>query len=177
MQEKDLKSGIYMITTNINEKFYIGSALNLNDRFNRHSNLLKRNKHQNVHLQNIWNKYKNCQLNFYILEKCSDILLIEREQFWIDNLKPLLNINPTAYSRKGIKLSNETKLKISLKLKGISHSIERRKSQSVGQIGRKATNRKIDKWPHERGRRCDCNECKQKKNNYLKEYWKTYERK
>lgn len=178
MNQSDLTSGVYMITTDINEKFYIGSAIDLKDRFRRHIGTLKRNCHSNAHLQNTWNKHANCKFSFYILEYCETNKIIEREQFWIDKLKPEYNMVLFAYSWKGKTHSEETKKKLSLALKDIPHSLKRRKNQAQAQIGlKRLANKKLDKWPHENGNRCLCLECKQKKKEYLKNYWKSYERK
>ena len=49
-------SGIYKITNKINNKFYIGSAFNLNTRYNRHKRELKLNIYSNKKLQNSVNK-------------------------------------------------------------------------------------------------------------------------
>jgi group I intron endonuclease len=49
--------GIYRIINKINDKFYIGSSDNIERRFSRHLLDLKKNKHDNQHLQNAWNKY------------------------------------------------------------------------------------------------------------------------
>lgn len=173
MQASDLLSGsgVYMISTNVNEKFYIGSAINLKDRFGRHRRTLIRNCHPNIHLQNTWNKHENCELKFYILEKCDEDKLIEREQHYIDTLKPQYNIQPFAYSAKGKYLSDDTKKKISDKLKDIPHSLERRQHQAKCQKGlKRPTLRKEKDWPHAAGSKCWCNECREKKNQYLKEY-------
>jgi group I intron endonuclease len=167
-----------MITTNINDKFYIGSAIDLDGRFGRHTRTLKRNCHPNPILQNMWNKHNDCKLNFYIIELCEKDKLIEREQHWIDALTPEINILKTAYSALGMTITKEARIKISNKLKNIPHSLERRKRQAEGQIGlKRPTLRKLSKWPHEKGIKCKCSECKQKKSEYLKSYWKTYERK
>ena len=51
------KSGIYRIRNLTNNKFYIGSAVNLNKRKNQHFHYLRNNKHHNKPLQNSYNKY------------------------------------------------------------------------------------------------------------------------
>jgi group I intron endonuclease len=79
-----MKSGIYRIKNLINEKSYIGSALNINRRFSRHKNDLSKNKHHNVHLQASYNKHGKANFQFLILELCEIEELIKREQFYID---------------------------------------------------------------------------------------------
>lgn len=45
------KSGIYRIINVINNKFYIGSAINLRKRRNTHFEQLNNNKHHSIYLQ------------------------------------------------------------------------------------------------------------------------------
>ena len=108
-------SGIYQIKNICTNKFYIGSALNIEKRKNEHFNLLLRNRHFNSHLQNAWNKYGEENFKFEILEECEREKLIEKEQYYLDTLKPLYNICKIAGSSLGIKRSTETieKLRIS----------------------------------------------------------------
>lgn len=109
-------SGIYCIRCTITNKKYIGSTYNLYQRKSQHFSLLKHNKHPNIHLQRIYNKYNS--LVFELVEECSIDNLIIKEQFYIDNLKPEINIRTKAESNLGCKMSEEAKAKISKKLKG-----------------------------------------------------------
>lgn len=103
-------SGIYKLV--INDKIYIGSAIDLSKRLRSHLNGLKANKHGNIHLQRAFNKYK--QIDFEIIETVMFAEhLIQREQFYIDTIKPQYNIAPKAGSRLGLKHSEETKKLIS----------------------------------------------------------------
>lgn len=84
-------SGIYKITNIINGEFYIGSSKDLSRRFNnwRSEYRIKRNHYYE------WlysNKLKDFQ--FELIEEVVPIkdLLWEREQYWVNNLKPRLNI-------------------------------------------------------------------------------------
>lgn len=95
------KSGIYIIKTIINNKTYIGSAVSINRRIRDHKNMLLKHKHYNKKLQNHYNKYGSKSLVFEILEYCDVSILIEREQFHIDNLKPVFNICKIAGSSSG----------------------------------------------------------------------------
>jgi hypothetical protein len=53
----ELCVGIYSITNLVDGKFYIGSSVNYRNRWSHHLNLLRANRHHNMHLQNAWNKY------------------------------------------------------------------------------------------------------------------------
>lgn len=102
--------GIYKITNITNNKFYIGSSVNINKRKLHHLHLLRNSKHGNTYLQKSWNKYGEKSFDFEILEFCENI--IEREQYYIDTLKPTYNLNPVAGSCLGRKHYKETKDKI-----------------------------------------------------------------
>jgi group I intron endonuclease len=110
-------SCVYKITNLINNKIYIGSTYSFKKRKNSHINLLNLDKHGNRHLQNAWNKYGEESFKFEILEKCEVCSLIEREQYYINNLKPDYNILKIANSLKGYTHSEKTKKVISEKMK------------------------------------------------------------
>jgi group I intron endonuclease len=113
-----MASGVYIIRCFSNDKFYVGSAVDLEDRFKRHKRMLMGNYHHNKHLQNAWNKYGEEVFAFEILEEVPNFL--EQEQYWIDKLEACLlgfNILPTAGSTLGHQHSEETKRLISEKNK------------------------------------------------------------
>lgn len=105
------KSGIYCIINIKNNKRYIGSSKNIYQRLLKHRSLLRKNKHQNIKLQNSWNKYKENNFDYYILELCKKNKLCKKEQFYIDTLKPELNI--TLIVERNI-LSKESRIKQSI---------------------------------------------------------------
>lgn len=77
-------SGIYQIGCIPTGKFYIGSAVSLRDRWDRHRHLLRKGTHRNVHLQNAWDKYGEESFEFSILELVDRPDLLRAEQRWID---------------------------------------------------------------------------------------------
>lgn len=116
-----MNSGIYKILCLETDKFYIGSAKNLRKRIYEHQRQLKNNKHPNRYLQFSWNKYSGWKFVFLVVECIEDVKqLTQREQFYIDTLKPEYNLTPTANSMLGFKHSDETKKIISEKAKNIS---------------------------------------------------------
>ena len=132
------KSGIYKITCLPNEKVYIGSAVDLDKRFNVHFSTLKNKKHDNQYLQNTWNKYGSENFTFEVIEFIDDVrCLIRAEQVWLDYFKGAnprygFNICPKAGSSLGVKRSAETRAKISLtgkgnqNARGFKHTLEAR---------------------------------------------------
>lgn len=104
-----------MIQTSVNEKRYIGSAVNFRRRKSAHWSTLNKGCHPNRHLQRHVNKYGIEVLSFSVLERCNTGSLIEREQYYLDTLKPEFNGSPTAGSPLGFKHSEEAKQKINEK--------------------------------------------------------------
>lgn len=133
------KSGIYKILNKTNGKFYIGSAVNIKVRWYQHKWYLNNGNHHNLYLQRAWNLNKD-DFEFITLELCKNIR--EREQHWIDLLKPDYNLAPTAGSLLNYKHSEETKRKMSedrkgnQNNKGKKHSEETKKRISEGNKGK-----------------------------------------
>lgn len=133
----DIISGIYLIVNIVNGKKYVGSAVNLNKRWNGHAELLRKNQHHNPHLQSAYNKYGKDSFVFTVLEQCGKEFLISREQFFIDEINPEYNICPTAGNTLGRKFSEETKKKMSETRKGhVFFSQEARDKLSAAMKGR-----------------------------------------
>ncbi len=65
--------GVYKITCLSSGKYYIGYSKNVKRRFNAHKSGLKRNKHQNQHLQKSYNKYNIENFTFETLHTCNTI--------------------------------------------------------------------------------------------------------
>ena len=60
-------SGIYKIKSKVKpERIYIGSSVNIQERWRKHINYLKNNKHQSIKLQRHYNKYGKNDLVFSI---------------------------------------------------------------------------------------------------------------
>lgn len=92
---KDLVvSGIYCIINIVNNKRYIGSSKNIRLRIWDHRSTLRHKCHDNRYLQNAWNKYGEDNFDYYIIELCNEDILLEREQIYLDTMKPEYNINP-----------------------------------------------------------------------------------
>lgn len=94
------------------DRYYIGSAIDPAQRWKRHLNDLAHNKHCNNFLQAHYNAWSVNDLKFEIIEECSPEELIPREQFYIDTLKPMMNLSKIAGSRVGLPLSFATREKL-----------------------------------------------------------------
>lgn len=115
------ESGIYIILNCKTGKFYIGSAINLRRRFQKHKLELQNGNHHCSYLQNAWKKYGEKSFQFYCIEFCIPDLLLNKEQKWINKYwkhKNLYNLCRYAGSRKGQKFPEETLKKMSLAKKG-----------------------------------------------------------
>ena len=137
-----MASGIYAITNITNRKQYIGSAADFRKRWKLHTFQLRHGKHHSNHLQHAFDKDGENAFVFSIIETCDIDSLIEREEFYIETLKPAYNIVPHAGSPRGHKLSLETRAKMSASLVGHTRnlgrfpSIETRIKMSEAQIKR-----------------------------------------
>lgn len=76
--------GIYKIINVVNNKFYVGSAVNLSRRRARHFSELRNNRHKNGRLQNAWLKYGEQAFVFVIVEELPDGAdLLAAENVWL----------------------------------------------------------------------------------------------
>lgn len=127
----DKISGIYQIRNTVNGKFYIGSSCNLAKRKYEHFRQLKKKTHPNIILQNSWNKNGNV-FEWSILEITDDLL--EKEQYYLDKLKPEYNISKEAkrikFELKGHPREKEIREKYSQLAKNRKFSVETRKKLS-----------------------------------------------
>jgi len=76
--------GIYKIINVINNKFYVGSAVDLRRRKTRHFSELRTGKHNNRHLQAAWIKYGEQAFVFVVVEEFPDDAdLLAAENIWL----------------------------------------------------------------------------------------------
>lgn len=114
-------SGVYKITNILNGDFYIGSSKNCRKRFNKHyQNARIGGSDSNERFYDAIKQFGEENFSFQMVEQCEPIreLLLEREQHYIDTLKPHYNTQLTAYpswnaSMKTGPRLDETKAKIS----------------------------------------------------------------
>ena len=82
-------SGVYKITNNITGEFYIGSSKDIKRRWADHKCLSKWKQHPNIKLYKAMAQYSLDNFTFEVLEETAD--LRNREQYWIEQLKPSYN--------------------------------------------------------------------------------------
>ena len=76
--------GIYKIINVINNKFYVGSAVDFTARKRRHWWALRSQRHANKHLQAAWNKYGEVAFKFVIVEELPDGAdVLAAEDVWL----------------------------------------------------------------------------------------------
>jgi group I intron endonuclease len=129
-KENKNKCGVYKWTNLVTGESYVGSSISLTKRFRDYYKESKRLVIYNAILKHGYNNF-----SLDILEYCCPNKVIEREQYYIDLLKPEYNILKMAGSCLGYKHTKETKKLLSDKLKGREHSIEFKLNQSKTRRG------------------------------------------
>lgn len=153
-----MKSGIYKIENKENSKVYIGSASWVFQRWGEHRYRLRGGFHANAHLQNAWIKYGESSFDFKLIEPCVCDKLTTQEQYYMD----LYNSYDREYGYNILKLANTTF--------GYKHTEEAKRKISISGFGKDTGRRDYEKWPHDKGNRCGCNECREKKRLYYQAY-------
>lgn len=105
-------AGIYKIQQIGTDKCYVGSSSDIRKRRTQHLRELNRGEHCASYLQRSWFKYGADAFEFSTLEVCEpgqDLRdrLMQREQHWIDELKPCFNTCKAAGSTLGFKMPRE----------------------------------------------------------------------
>lgn len=137
------KSGIYRWVNIESGKSYIGSSVNLWRRFNQYYSLkflTKYAKSSIIYKTLLKQGYSKFRLE--ILEYCEPAVVIKREQYYLDLLKPDYNILKTAGSSLGFKHTKETLAKIAAAkignraFKGKNHTLETRINIAAARKGK-----------------------------------------
>jgi hypothetical protein len=105
------KTGIYRWTHIVSGKSYVGSSTNLSIRFKNYFNisyLERESEKNNSKIYRALLKYGYSSFKVDIIEYCDPIIVIEREQYYLDNLKLEYNTLKIARYLDGFKLSAVT---------------------------------------------------------------------
>ena len=84
-------SGVYQILNNQNECLYIGQTIQFNGRKNLHKTFTKNPGADKQHTSLYKNLNKEGNITIKLVEECPKEILLEREQYWINKLKPKYN--------------------------------------------------------------------------------------
>nr|YP_009240575.1 GIY-YIG endonuclease [Pyronema omphalodes]AMO66547.1 GIY-YIG endonuclease [Pyronema omphalodes] len=115
LKDNKKKSGIYMFVNKSTGDTYVGSSANLGRRFGdyfKFSYVQREMKSNNSRIYRALSKYGYSGFQLDILEYCDPKILREREQHYIDFLKPTYNILKIAGSFLGFNHSEDTKEKM-----------------------------------------------------------------
>lgn len=133
-----MTTGVYRIQ--IGDHHYYGSAVNIEKRLINHRSDLRRSKHSNPHMQNVWNTYQT--FHYEVVLVCEPETLLKNEQRFLDlyfGTKGCLNIRQVADNRLGNRPSEETRHRMSEAQKGKTVSPETRQKISEVQRGKLLT--------------------------------------
>jgi len=142
------QSGIYILENLINGDFYLGSTCDFRERKCRHFIRLRKNIHDNIHLQRAYDKYGLENFEFKKILFCESFELLYYEQILLDKWNPSYNICKVAGNTLGCHRSEEAKKRISEKNKGRKHTEETKiliGKACKGRIFSKEHNEKISK--------------------------------
>jgi group I intron endonuclease len=110
------KTGIYVITNDIDARVYIGSATSFKQRYAVHKKKITHNEGCNPKLKNFANKYGIEHLTFSAVHACEKEDLLKMEQLYLDIFQPFddngFNIARKAGSPIGYKHTQEAKDKM-----------------------------------------------------------------
>jgi group I intron endonuclease len=128
-------SGVYALICRVNNKFYIGSSINLTNRLLDYMQPAYLAQQTNRPILRAIIKYGLMNMIFVVLETCYMTDTLQREQYWLDLLEPEYNISPKAGSTLGVTLSEETKAKLRFAHLGKTHTLETRLHMSETRRG------------------------------------------
>lgn len=138
--------GVYKILNTVNNKFYIGSSVNIQQRFKAHISQLNKGIHNNQYLQSAWNKYGESSFEFIVLEEVFNVdNLRDREKYYIQNTNCThhnigYNLLADTNIGLGVSASDEIRKKISEACKG----------EKNGNYGRKHTEEELKRMHENR---------------------------
>lgn len=127
-----------MIQNKLNNKMYIGQAVDIEDRWGEHRRGLRGGYHPNKHLQNSWKRDGEENFEFSILLECGESQLNTFEEYYILELMTYndrVGYNKN-YGGKSGRPTEEAKRKLSESKKGRHHSEEAKRKMSEAKKGK-----------------------------------------
>lgn len=143
MNEKQRLSGVYLIRNTVTGKVYVGSSVNIKERWYRHRLYLGKGEHHCPHLQMAWKAYGESAFTFEVLELIGGVAaMLVREQALIDEYRAAdrafgYNVCVVVGSRAGVPLPSETRAKISRSNMGRVMPEEVRRKIALTNTGKK----------------------------------------
>lgn len=143
--------GIYKIINVINNKFYVGSAVDLKRRKARHFSELRTGKHNNRYLQASWLKYGEAAFVFVVVEELPpEADLLAAENVWlkehvgkdycynigVDATAPMLGVSGEASPTWGYKHTSESLARIGVASKARVQSEEEKSKRRATMRGK-----------------------------------------
>lgn len=148
--------GIYTIKRPESDRCYVGSSVNIRNRWKKHKQELRNGTHHSYLLQRAWNKYGEAAFMWTVIEEIDRTHLAVREQYWIDTLsayKKGYNASPLAYSPTGLKRRPESIQLSAAKRRGAKRTPEQRARMSEGRKKSLAVKLHMETlWAKTRGR-------------------------
>lgn len=140
-------TGIYTITNSKNGRRYVGSAVNVHQRWQAHRFRLRNGIHENSYLQRSWKKHGEEVFVFECVQEVQDPTdLLRFEQEWIDRLwnEGLYNRRRVAANNLGVRHTEEAKARMSVAQKARAKNptpgmLEGRKKIGLANTGRTAS--------------------------------------
>ena len=122
--------GVYAIRHTPSGRMYVGSSVNVAARQRQHFSDLRHGRHPNIYLQRSFKKHGEKEFEWVLLETMqSDESLKNKEEKWIKDLETLstqkgYNIaSDTTAPRRGMKVSEQTRKRMSESLCGEKHPL------------------------------------------------------
>jgi group I intron endonuclease len=115
LKENKGKAGVYRWTNKVNGKTYIGSSVDLGQRFSGYFSqayLQRQLSRSESRIYRALIKYGYSNFKLEILEHCKPEQCRAKEQHYLDSLPHIYNISPTAGSSLGCHHSDRTKAKM-----------------------------------------------------------------
>jgi len=136
LNDNKLKSGIYRIINIDTGESYVGSSVNITQRFRNYFNInYLSSGAKSSRICRALLKYGYSKFRLEVIEYCDVSVLLERETFYIQTLKPEYNILQSGGSNLGYKHTEESKARMSASASNRTDELKAKYSKAA--VGRK----------------------------------------